>query len=341
IIEKSLILLESEFALLMIDNRVTGESELFLSVGDYNKPTNLSVDQIWQKSFDTGEGIIFSETSGYLNSTLGISSAVIAPLLIKDSSLYGVIIVGNNRQTIYKQYQLEALQTITLLVEMFIRTINIQVDLEFQAMMAERTRLAREIHDGLAQTLGFLKMQTTQMQNYLVKGEIFSLQSSLENYHRILTEVYREIRQTIDGLRLTPSEFGFSSWLQQTVEDFSDNFGLNVELIDIDCIEGLAQEVQAQLIRIFQEALSNVRKHAKTNNVWISCFKNGEDLIIEVRDNGIGFTPDEIPAPSRYGLQIMQERSDLINAEFQVISKPMDGAIVRLRLPLGVEIKTT
>jgi two-component system, NarL family, nitrate/nitrite sensor histidine kinase NarX len=188
--------------------------------------------------------------------------------------------------------------------------------------------------------LGFLKMQSIQMQDYLARGDINLLQQSLDKLLKILTEVYQETRQSIDGLRISPKESRVISWLEQIAEDFRENSGMDMELINVDCIEGLSPEVQAQLIRIFQEALSNMRKHAKATQVRILCSKNAEDLILEVRDNGIGFSPGELPDPSRYGLLIMQERSELINADFQVISKPLEGAIVRLRLPLRLGIKT-
>jgi two-component system, NarL family, nitrate/nitrite sensor histidine kinase NarX len=340
VLKQAIDALESDFAVVFINNQESGKSDLTVSVGDYFNPTNIPVDQLWRKSFDPNKGKIVSEISGETYSMQGTSSTIISPLKIEDSPLYGVIIIGSNKQNSYNRSQLEYVEAMALLVSILVRNSNIQAELEFNAMMAERTRLAREIHDGLAQTLGFLKMQSIQMQNNLTKGDIPLVQQSLDTFLKILKEVYQETRQSIDGLRISPSDSSVIPWLEQIAEDFQENCGLNVELIDIDCIDKLAPEVQAQLIRILQEALSNVRKHAKATHVWIACSKNDDDLILEVRDDGIGFSPGDIPDPSRYGLLIMQERSDLINADFQVISKPLDGATIRLRLPLDLGIKT-
>jgi two-component system nitrate/nitrite sensor histidine kinase NarX len=110
--------------------------------------------------------------------------------------------------------------------------------------------------------------------------------------------------------------------------------GLPVSLDEFPLDEDLPPEFQVQLIRIVQEALSNVRKHACASQAWVSYHQNGQDFIIEVRDNGCGFSLEEIPSVSRYGLQGMRERSELIGADFQVISKINEGTQVRIRVPI-------
>jgi two-component system nitrate/nitrite sensor histidine kinase NarX len=91
-----------------------------------------------------------------------------------------------------------------------------------------------------------------------------------------------------------------------------------------------------QLIRIVQEALSNVRKHAYATQAWVTCRLVDGNFVIEIRDDGCGFSPDEIPGVSKYGLQGMRERSELIGADFQVFSKPDEGTTVSIRLPILV-----
>jgi len=89
-----------------------------------------------------------------------------------------------------------------------------------------------------------------------------------------------------------------------------------------------------QLIRIIQEALSNVRKHADASQAWVDYRQAGQDFLVEIRDDGRGFHPDELPGVSRYGLQGMGERSDLIGAEFQIISAPEEGTIIKVQVPI-------
>ena len=96
----------------------------------------------------------------------------------------------------------------------------------------------------------------------------------------------------------------------------------------------LPPEVHAQLIRIVQESLSNIRKHAQAKQVWFTCQQHEQDLILEIRDDGRGFDPEDVPLVSKHGLQGMRERAELIGADFQVESRPGEGASVRIRLPL-------
>ena len=137
-------------------------------------------------------------------------------------------------------------------------------------------------------------------------------------------------------LRISPNGEGLSAWLKETCLEFEENTGLPVELDESSPRESLPPEIQVQLIRIIQEALNNVRKHSRAKQAWVTCHQIGEDLLIEVRDDGKGFSPEEVPSVSRYGLQGMQERSDLIGADIQIISWPGEGTTVRIRLPMPV-----
>ncbi len=195
-----------------------------------------------------------------------------------------------------------------------------------------------EIHDGLAQTLAFLKLQTGQMQNYLARNDLTRLRHALQTNYQALAEAYLDIRQSIDNLRLTPHQ-GLQNWLEQLAADFKQVSGLPVSLdLSISSpLLNLSTEVQAQLIRIVQEALSNVRKHAQAGQVWISLREWSANLIIEVRDDGQGFSPEDIPGISQYGLKGMRERAELIGADFQIISQPRQGTTVSIHLPVPFE----
>jgi two-component system nitrate/nitrite sensor histidine kinase NarX len=125
------------------------------------------------------------------------------------------------------------------------------------------------------------------------------------------------------------------------IEEFEENTRgqLQISLGCLDIRSELASEVQAQLIRIIQEALSNIRKHAGASQIWISCCENHSDLILEIRDDGIGFSAEDIPGPSQHGLRGTRERVELIGADFQVISHPRQGTIIRVSLPVKTREK--
>jgi two-component system nitrate/nitrite sensor histidine kinase NarX len=220
-------------------------------------------------------------------------------------------------------------------VALVVENARLIAEVEYQTMIQERTRLAREIHDGLAQTLGFLKLQIAQMQNYLTQNELERLRQSADLCYETLSDAYQDARQAIDGLRISPTGDGLPGWLKQTSQEFKDLTGMPLLLEEIEVRSDLPPEIHAQLIRIVQEALSNVRKHARASAVWINCREVDDDLWIEVRDDGKGFSPEDVPGPSQHGLRGMRERAELVGADYQIISRPDEGTTVRVRLPLA------
>jgi two-component system nitrate/nitrite sensor histidine kinase NarX len=206
-------------------------------------------------------------------------------------------------------------------------------------MIRERTRLAREIHDGLAQTLGFLKLKIAQMKNYIADGEIDLMRQTADTCYDVLAEAYQDARTAIDGLRVTPSEGGLGGWLSQTLREFEEISGIRSTLCEPVAAVVLQPEVHAQLIRIVQEALNNVRKHSGASSVQVSCVELSGDLVLEIYDDGHGFRLEDIPSPYQHGLRGMRERAELIGADFQLIGLPDQGTTVRLCLPLGFKEK--
>ncbi len=205
------------------------------------------------------------------------------------------------------------------------------VQVEYQAVVDERTRLAREIHDGLAQTLAFLKIQAAQMQKYLADGKLEKLTDTLQSNYRTLSDAYLDARQAIDNLRRMPSS-SLQDWIREVAEDFEHSADLKVDLSKFALKVVYPPTVQAQLIRIVQEALNNVRKHAKAQIVEIIGQQDGDQILIQVRDDGSGFSPELVDASLRYGLRGMQERAEMIGADFQITSQPGRGTNVSLRL---------
>ncbi|MBT3189833.1 MAG: sensor histidine kinase [Anaerolineae bacterium] len=211
--------------------------------------------------------------------------------------------------------------------------------LEYQAVLNERTRLAREIHDGLAQTLAFLKMETARMQIHTSKGEIVLIDQALQACHQTLSDAYLDVRQSIDNLRRAPSE-NLTDWLDMTAVEFKELTGLEIDTSNIKLDSSFPNNIKAQLIRIAQEALANIRKHAQPSEVSISAFEHGGEATIEIKDNGCGFAPEDVLSSSRYGLRTMRERAESINADFQIISTPGMGTTIRLHIPTNEKINS-
>lgn len=251
----------------------------------------------------------------------------------------GALLIASTSMSEFHPRQRELFQAVANQAALLIESERTMLSLEYNAVVQERARLAREIHDGLAQTLALLKLQSSQMQNHLAHGEINRLSELLAANHAALSEAYLDTRQAIDNLRLTPQK-GLTAWLEQIAAEFTTSSELPVDCSLAAGDANLLPEVQAQLIRIVQEALTNVRKHAHARRVQLNLRVWLGDLVLEIGDDGVGFSPSDVADYNRVGLRSMRERAELIGADFQIISQPGQGTTVRLLLPAAAEEKT-
>lgn len=209
--------------------------------------------------------------------------------------------------------------------------------IEYRVLVEERTRLAREIHDGLAQTLAFLKIEIGRAERMLAQGKSDQAARILKDSSRTIGDAYLDARQAIENLRRVPEE-RLDAWLRQVAEDFEVLTGLHVE-VALNLTHDFPPNVQAQMIRIVQEAFNNVRKHAQADHVRLAAREQAGETLIEVADNGRGFSPADTVAAARFGLRGMRERAESIGAEFQVASQPGEGTTVCLHIPIREGVK--
>jgi two-component system nitrate/nitrite sensor histidine kinase NarX len=182
------------------------------------------------------------------------------------------------------------------------------------------------------------------MHGFLERGETERLKKMIATNYKTLGDAYADVREAIDGLRHTflggddlPNP-NIRDWLLPVVNEFQESIdqdNLKISVTVDDEIFKLFPEAHAQLIRIVQEALSNIRKHANAGQVWINCRYLDHNLILEIIDDGVGFSSDSFSGPSHHGLRGMRERAELIGADFQIISLPEQGTSVKIRLPLS------
>jgi signal transduction histidine kinase len=212
-----------------------------------------------------------------------------------------------------------------------------------QATLQERELLAEELHDGLAQNLGFLNLQAQAAGLYLRSGQDEAAQDSLDRLARVALEMQGDTRALIDNLLTVslPSE-GLCSVVRRAVAHFEEQTGLpaSLELADdLDAVcssEALPPAAGVQLLRILQEALANVRKHAGSPS-QIDVRLGAEDgrLEMTIVDNGAGFDPAlEGMDGKHFGLQVMHQRAERIGGRLAVHSAPGQGTRVKVKVPL-------
>lgn len=208
-----------------------------------------------------------------------------------------------------------------------------------QAQEAERSRLAQEVHDGPAQALSNAIFQVEYIERVLDE-DIRMAHNELRFLRELLRRELGEVRTFISQLRPPLlDELGLDGSIMDTVESMAALTGATIETTLRAPGEKLNPSQQTAVLRIVQEALQNVRKHAGPSHTIVSTKLDAPDWILEVSDDGRGFDVTAVAARGRrnFGLQFMRERAELIGAHFEVRSRPGGGTVVWLSIPVGEE----
>ena len=205
------------------------------------------------------------------------------------------------------------------------------------AVETERTRISREMRDGLAQVLGYVNTKAQAVEAFLAKDDLRAARDNLEEMAQTARKAYGEVREGILALRTqVGTERSLSDALREFISEFQQQVGrtpkVHRELPDVLNLTPL-QEVQ--IVRIVQEALTNARKHALAENIWVTLSQGNEALEITIRDDGQGFNPLAIKRGEwpHLGLQTMQERAEAISGTFEIDGGPGKGTTVRVSIP--------
>ena len=209
------------------------------------------------------------------------------------------------------------------------------MDAVVEAQEAERARLAREIHDGPAQALANAIFQVDYIER-VVETDPQLARAELRYLRDMLRRQLGEVRAVVSQLRPPLlDELGLNASILDAVEHMRTLTGLPIGAAldaEADALSGGASTV---VLRVVQEALQNVHKHAAASSASVATRLEGADWVVEVTDDGRGFDPGAIAAHGRqnYGLQFMRERAELIGARLDVRSRPDGGTVVRLAIP--------
>jgi signal transduction histidine kinase len=275
-----------------------------------------------------------------------VNSLMIAPLITAGKTI-GMIMVESQRLDAFDESDLETLETLAFQIASAIEHARLLRKTRELAIVDERTRLARDMHDGVAQNLAYLLIQVDRCLNMV--NEDSKLGKQLDQISLLLTRNIEEIRRNIFDLRPVDLE-GRS--LLEILEDFVAEFGhrWNLKttcLIEV-AVENVSSEVESALYRIVQETLSNARKHAQCSQISVKLTVDDAQWIrLEIRDNGCGFDPEQTQQPLHrrqgnrgLGLTSMRERAERVGGRLIVESTKDQGTSIFAMLPLHVETIT-
>lgn len=239
-----------------------------------------------------------------------------------------MLLVRREANRPFSREELLVAQACAAQVRMLLTGGSSRDQLEAQAVLEERFRLAREIHDGIAQHLAFLKMRIAWLRRSARGVPV----SELENVEGVLETALAEARYAITTLRADPAGTSTADALGSYVAEFAQVSGLSAELeIDDGCPE-VRPKARVELLRVVQEALNNVRKHASASRVVVNIHRERGGLGVNITDNGVGF--DEVSEISgHFGLDIMRERAESVGGNLSVTTSDSGGTRVSVWVP--------
>jgi two-component system nitrate/nitrite sensor histidine kinase NarX len=205
------------------------------------------------------------------------------------------------------------------------------------AVAEERSLLARELHDSIAQSLAFLKIQVGLLREAMRRQDGPAVDRALDELDAGVRESTADVRELLVHFRTRTNGEDIVPALRTTLQKFEHQTGLTTHLsLESEGLP-LPSDVQVQVLHVVQEALSNVRKHARAREVWVEVHQ-GSPWSVEVRDDGIGFdSTGAQPGEMHVGLRIMRERAAGIGAQVAIDSVPGAGTSVTLTLPARQE----
>lgn len=227
------------------------------------------------------------------------------------------------------------------------------------ATLEERERIGRELHDSLGQMMGYVNVQAQAAHTLLEEGQLKQAEVTLTQLARVAQDAHADIREYILGTRgsaVQPARTEFFTALEQYLEKFANYYGIQTQVGRPPGLSAspFAADVETQLLRIIQEALNNVRKHAGVQLAQLLFVQDGNYIQVVIADAGRGFDLSKLPATSpvvaesekaateyHLGVDIMKKRAESVGGRLEIHSAPGHGTQVIARMPRQVTVVTT
>jgi signal transduction histidine kinase len=253
------------------------------------------------------------------------------------TGVFGNLYLADEEGKEFNSREEETLVRFAALSAVAIENARLHQQVKALAITEERERIAREMHDSLAQVLGYVNTKAQAAKVLLATNQIGKASAQLEQMASASRAAYADVREGILSLRtsLEPDR-SLADTLREYLTVWQEQSGVQAEL-DAGRMDGasLSDLAEVQLLRIVQEALANVRKHADATQVQVTMERFGRDVVTMIADNGHGFAPEDrgsrgIP---QFGMSTMRERAESLGGSFGISSSMDEGTTVRVVLP--------
>ena len=271
-------------------------------------------------------------------------SLVAVPILSHSRVLGGLYLTEKRDAPGFDRRDQERLERFATQTAIAIENARLHQQVRVLAIAEERDRIAREMHDSIAQVLGYVNTKAQAAQELLAQEESDRAAAQISQLGEAAREAYADVRENILGLRSSvEGERTVVESLREYLGRWQDQSGVGATLVVSPEPEphlGISALAEVQLLRIVQEALTNVRKHAQATHVDVRLRKTNDIVEAEVADNGVGFAVDATGRSvfPRFGLSTMRERAESVGGTVDVVSTPGTGTTVTVRIPLNTPL---
>jgi signal transduction histidine kinase len=261
---------------------------------------------------------------------------IIVPLKLENTAI-GVLWIARFEAQQFSETDLIWLESMADQVVIAIQHALMTSQLQSLSIIEERGRIAREMHDGLAQVLGYMNLQVQTLGNLLKQGKPEQLQDELNQMRQAVQVAHADVRENILSLRTTlAQEKDPASAAEEYLTEFGIQTGIETHFAyKVEGVLGLASVAEVQLVCILQEALTNVRKHARATHVRVTISKDIQNddrkICLLVEDDGLGFTL--VGSKHNFGLQTMRERAESVGGSLLIRSNHGLGTQIECCLP--------
>jgi signal transduction histidine kinase len=254
-------------------------------------------------------------------------SELTVPISVK-GNIIGVLDVQSDQPNTFDKNDLELMRSLANQAGVAIENARLYEQAKQVAVLEERQRLARELHDSVTQTLYGMSLYAQAAVGQLALGNLEQVAENLREIQDTSQEVLAEMRLLIHELRPPVLEQdGLDGALQARLSAVEGRAGLKTSLKS-ELAGRLPAPIEEGLYRIAQEALNNVLKHARASTITVVLSQRDKLVTMEIADDGIGFEPETVKGQGGMGLPAMQERAAALRGRLAVISKPCEGVRV-------------
>ena len=256
--------------------------------------------------------------------------------LRRSGKVTGVLAVASrDANALTSEDELRLLELMADHIAVAVENARLHQEVRTLATLTERERIAMEMHDGLGQVLGYVNTKAQAVKELLRAGQVENAAVQMEQLETAAQDTYEDVREAILALGTNSRGHSLLEGLQEYVRRFQEFSGLSVELVVTGTPFPFNAGAEVQLLRIVQEALANVRKHAEATKTVVNLSFQSDGCRFLIEDNGHGFDPEQPtqgPWP-HLGLQSMRARATAIGARFELSSEPGKGTKVTVDVP--------